>query len=64
MPNRAACVSDWSTIGNYFWLSSPSNSSYVWIVDGDGDFYGYGYPTYSYGFRPEVKVRFKKTLYL
>lgn len=57
--NRKACVSNWGTIGNYFWLSSPVSSSIVWCVFNDGNFYG-SYPSYSFGFRPEVKVRYRK----
>jgi len=59
--NRMVCVSDWSAIGNNFWLSSPNGSYYIWFVGIDGRFYGDVGPTNSFGFRPEVKVRFKKS---
>lgn len=57
--NRAACA-DWSIIGNYFQLSSPFNSSNdaIWIVYNNGGM-TVGNSTYTYGFRPEVKVKYK-----
>lgn len=57
--NRKACVSNWSTINSYFWLSSPDGSSYVWRVGYTGGFNTTRYMSTSCGFRPEVKVRYK-----
>lgn len=58
--NREACVSDWSSISNYFWLSTAYSSSYVWVVNFAGSFSNnLGNPSYTRGFRPEVKVRYK-----
>jgi len=57
--NRKACYAALSS--NAMWLSSPRDSSAVWYVYDDGNFYkdSYGYPEYSHGFRPEVKVQYK-----
>lgn len=40
---------------NWYWVSSPYDSSYVWNVRNKGDF-GYNGPIYMYGFRPAVKI--------
>lgn len=57
--NRKACVSNWSTINNWFWLSSRDNSGHVWSVYySNGGFNG-DTPTNSAGFRPAVKVRYR-----
>lgn len=43
------------------WLSTASGSSNVWRVNSDGGFDSIGRPSTTYGFRPEVKVRYKGT---
>lgn len=58
--NRVACVSDWLTISNHFWLSSPYVSGYLSRVDNAGNFGALG-PNTSFGFRPEVKVRYRNS---
>lgn len=41
----------------YYWTSSPSSSSRVWLVHSDGGLYSSRGPTSSYGFRPFVALR-------
>ena len=57
--NRMGCYAALSS--KAMWLSTASGSSYVCYVDGGGSVCddGYGTPSSSYGFRPEVKVRYK-----
>ena len=44
-----------------FECSSHLVDNCIWGVGGDGDFGFNGYPSETRGFRPEVKVRFKKS---
>ena len=51
-------IDNWSSIGYDVWLSTVFDSDTVWAVNFGGGFSNY-YPSNTYGFRPEVKVRFK-----
>ena len=58
--NRRACYAALSI--NTMWLSTTvSYTESLWIVHGDGIFGTTGNPSETRGFRPEVKVRFKKS---
>lgn len=56
--NREACYAALSD--NTMWLSSTDRVSLVRRVF-SGGYIGNGYPSFSYGFRPEVKVRYRGT---
>lgn len=56
--NRKACCSTVTSWG--MWLSTAYSPSFVWFVNYNGDF-NIPYPLDIFGFRPEVKVRFKKS---
>ena len=56
--NRKACYA--ALTSNVMWLSTALGSSNVWYVSNGGSF-TYDDPSYTRGFRPEVKVRYKGT---
>lgn len=59
--NRRACYAALSV--NTMWLSTTASyTESLWIVHDDGNFGTTGNPSETRGFRPEVKVRYKKSL--
>jgi len=58
--NRRACYA--ALCINTMWLSTTASyTESLWIVHDDGNFGTTGNPSETRGFRPEVKVRFKKS---
>ena len=58
---RRTAIDNWSSVTYSIWTSTAGGSSYVWKVEGNGEFYS-SHPSNTFGFRPAVKVKYKQTI--